>query len=240
MMPDTTSGEMCVLSTDAENKTTFSQRNSVMSVIAPVMIILAYLCGSVSSAILICRLAGLPDPRTSGSGNPGATNVLRIGGKGAAVAVLIFDILKGMLPVWAAWGLGLTPFWLGLVGIAACMGHIWPVFFKFHGGKGVATAFGAIAPIGLDLTGVMAGTWLLSVLLSGYSSLGAIISALVAPFYVWWFKPQFTFPVAMLSCLILIRHNDNIQRLWRGQETKIWRRKKRGNSSQPDPKDPQK
>ena len=124
-----------------------------MSAIAPGLVLLAYLCGSISSAILVCRLAGLPDPRDSGSGNPGATNVLRIGGKGAAVAVLIFDVLKGMLPVWGAWALGLTPFWLGLVAIAACVGHIWPVFFHFRGGKGVATAFGAIAPIGLDLTG---------------------------------------------------------------------------------------
>ena len=132
-----------------------------MSAIAPGLVLLAYLCGSISSAILVCRLAGLPDPRDSGSGNPGATNVLRIGGKGAAVAVLIFDVLKGMLPVWGAWALGLTPFWLGLVAIAACVGHIWPVFFHFRGGKGVATAFGAIAPIGLDLTGVMAGTWAL-------------------------------------------------------------------------------
>ncbi|ONG03711.1 acyl-phosphate--glycerol-3-phosphate O-acyltransferase [Klebsiella pneumoniae] len=183
-----------------------------MSAIAPGLVLLAYLCGSISSAILVCRLAGLPDPRDSGSGNPGATNVLRIGGKGAAVAVLIFDVLKGMLPVWGAWALGLTPFWLGLVAIAACVGHIWPVFFHFRGGKGVATAFGAIAPIGLDLTGVMAGTWLLTILLSGYSSLGAIVSALIAPFYVWWFKPQYTFPVSMLSCLILLRHHDNKKR----------------------------
>lgn len=85
-----------------------------MSAIAPGMILFAYLCGSISSAILVCRIAGLPDPRESGSGNPGATNVLRIGGKGAAVAVLIFDILKGMLPVWGAYALGVTPFWLGL------------------------------------------------------------------------------------------------------------------------------
>lgn len=198
-----------------------------MSAIAPGLVLLAYLCGSISSAILVCRLAGLPDPRDSGSGNPGATNVLRIGGKGAAVAVLIFDVLKGMLPVWGAWALGLTSFWLGLVAIAARVGHIWPVFFHFRGGKGVATAFGAIAPIGLDLTGVMAGTWLLTILLSGYSSLGAIVSALIAPFYVWWFKPQYTFPVSMLSCLILLRHHDNIQRLWRRQESKIWTRVKK-------------
>jgi len=190
------------------------------------MIFFAYLCGSISSAILVCKIAGLPDPRTQGSGNPGATNVLRIGGKAAAACVLIFDILKGMVPVWLAYLLHLAPLYLGLTAIAACLGHIYPVFFRFRGGKGVATALGAIAPIGWDLTGLMTGTWLLTVLLSGYSSLGAIVSALIAPFYVWWFKPQFTFPVSMLSCLILLRHHDNIQRLWRGQESKIWKRKK--------------
>lgn len=193
-----------------------------MSATALGMIIFAYLCGSISSAILVCRVARLPDPRTQGSGNPGATNVLRIGGRAAAATVLIFDVLKGMLPVWLAYRLDIPPMYLGLTAIAACVGHIYPVFFRFQGGKGVATAFGAIAPIGFDLTGLMAGTWLLTVLLSGYSSLGAIVSALIAPFYVWWFKPQFTFPVAMLSCLILLRHHDNIQRLWRGQEGKIW------------------
>lgn len=198
-----------------------------MSAFAPGMIIFAYLCGSISSAILVCKLAGLPDPRTHGSGNPGATNVLRLGGKAAAACVLVFDVLKGMVPVWLAYLLHVTPLFLGLTAIAACLGHIYPVFFQFRGGKGVATAFGAIAPIGWDLTGLMTGTWLLTVLLSGYSSLGAIVSALIAPFYVWWFKPQFTFPVSMLSCLILLRHHDNIQRLWRGQEGKIWKRKKK-------------
>ncbi|MGL4860812.1 MAG: glycerol-3-phosphate 1-O-acyltransferase PlsY [Enterobacteriaceae bacterium] len=202
-----------------------------MSVTASGMIILAYLWGSISSAVLVCRMMGLPDPREQGSGNPGATNVLRIGNKSAAVMVLIFDMLKGMLPVWGAYWLHFSPLILGFTGIAACLGHIYPLFFHFRGGKGVATAFGAIAPIGWDLTGLMLGSWLLTVLLSGYSSLGAIVCALVAPFYVWWFKPQFTFPVAMLSCLILMRHHDNIQRLWRGQENRIWPRKKRVKNS---------
>lgn len=128
-----------------------------MSAIAHGMILLAYLCGSISSAILVCRIAGLPDPRESGSGNPGRPMYYELAAR-AAVAVLIFDVLKGMLPVWGAYALGVTPFWLGLIAIAACVGHIWPVFFGFKGGKGVATAFGAIAPIGWDLTGVMAGT----------------------------------------------------------------------------------
>ncbi len=100
-----------------------------MSAIAPGMILFAYLCGSISSAILVCRIAGLPQPRQSGSGNPGATNVLRIGGKGAAVAVLIFDVLKGMLPVWGAYALGVTLAWLGLIAIAACLGHVAGLFW---------------------------------------------------------------------------------------------------------------
>ncbi|MXP50527.1 glycerol-3-phosphate 1-O-acyltransferase PlsY [Pantoea sp. Eser] len=198
-----------------------------MSAFAPGMIIFAYLCGSIFSAILVCKLAGLPDPSTHGSGNPGATNVLRLGGKAAAACVLVFDVLKGMVPVWLAYLLHVTPLFLGLTAIAACLGHIYPVLFQFRGGKGVATAFEAIAPIGWDLTGLVTGTWLLTVLLSGYSSLGAIVSALIVPFYVWWFKPQFTFPVSMLPCLSLLRHHDNIQRLWRGQEGKIWKRKKK-------------
>ncbi|STD22897.1 glycerol-3-phosphate acyltransferase [Enterobacter asburiae] len=102
-----------------------------MSAIAPGMILLAYLCGSISSAILVCRIAGLPDPRENGSGNPGATNVLRIGGKGAAVAVLIFDVLKGMLPVWALMRWASRRSGWGSLLIAACVGHIWPVFFGF-------------------------------------------------------------------------------------------------------------
>ncbi|MDC9595724.1 glycerol-3-phosphate 1-O-acyltransferase PlsY [Xenorhabdus anantnagensis] len=198
-----------------------------MSAIALGMIVFAYLCGSISSAILISRLAGLPDPRQHGSGNPGATNVLRIGGKCAALAVLVCDVLKGLIPVWLAYKLNISPLYLGIIAIAACLGHIYPLFFHFKGGKGVATAFGAIAAIGWDLTGLITGTWLLTVLLSGYSSLGAIVSALIAPFYVWWFKPEFTFPVAMLSCLVLMRHHDNIQRLWRGQESRIWQKLKK-------------
>ncbi len=118
-----------------------------MSLFALFYMIFAYLLGSISSAILICKVAGLPDPRKNGSHNPGATNVLRIGGRWAALAVLICDILKGMLPVWAGYYLGLTQFELGMVALGACLGHIFPIFFQFKGGKGVATAFGAIAPI---------------------------------------------------------------------------------------------
>ncbi|CAK9883887.1 MAG: putative glycerol-3-phosphate acyltransferase [Candidatus Erwinia impunctatus] len=204
-----------------------------MSFFVAGMIVFAYLCGSVSSAILVCRILRLPDPCQQGSGNPGATNVLRIAGKLPAIIVLLFDVIKGMLPVWVAYRFDVAPFYLGLIAIAACLGHIYPLFFHFKGGRGVATAFGAIAPIGWDLTGIISGTWLLTVWLSGYSSLGAIVSALVAPFYVWWFKPQFTFPVAMLSCLILLRHHDNIQRLWRGQEPKVSKKKRADDAGEP-------
>ncbi|MGL4771752.1 MAG: glycerol-3-phosphate 1-O-acyltransferase PlsY, partial [Plesiomonas shigelloides] len=189
--------------------------------------ICAYLLGSISSAILICRLAGLPDPRETGSGNPGATNVLRLGGRFAALAVLIADVAKGGLPVWLAYKLDLAPPVLGIIAIAACLGHIYPIFFHFQGGKGVATAFGAIAPISWDITGLLSGTWLITLLLTGYSSLAAVITALLAPLYVWWFRPEFTFPVAMLSCLILLRHHENLERLWRGQEPKIWQKFRR-------------
>ncbi|MFZ7143116.1 glycerol-3-phosphate 1-O-acyltransferase PlsY [Avibacterium avium] len=198
-----------------------------MSLFALFYMFCAYLLGSISSAILFCHLAGLPDPRTTGSHNPGATNVLRIGGRWAALAVLIFDILKGMLPVWAGYYLGLTQFQLGMVALAACLGHIFPIFFKFKGGKGVATAFGAIAPIGWGVDLWMLGTWLAVFLLTGYSSLSAVIAAITIPFYVWWYKPEFTFPVALVCCLLVYRHHDNIQRLWRGQEDKVWNKFKK-------------
>ena len=105
--------------------------------------------------------------------------------------------------------------------------HIFPIFFQFKGGKGVVTAFGAIAPISWAVTGSMFGTWIFFFLVSGYSSLSAVISALLVPFYVWWFKPEFTFPVALVCCLLIYRHHDNIQRLWRGQEDKVWAKFKR-------------
>ena len=192
-----------------------------MSLFAFFYMLCAYLLGSLSAAILFCRLFGLPDPRSERSRNPGATNVLRIGGKWPALVVLIFDMLKGMLPVWAGYYLGLTHFELGMVALAACLGHIFPVFFNFKGGKGVATAFGAIAPIAWGVAGSMLGTWLLVFLVSGYSSLSAVVTALLVPFYVWWFKPEFTFPVALVCCLLIYRHHVNIQRLWRGEEDKV-------------------
>ena len=193
-----------------------------MSLFALFYMLCAYLLGSISSAILICRVAGLPDPRQNGSNNPGTTNVLRIRGRWSALAVLIIDILKGMAPVWVGYYLGLTQFELGMVALGACLGHIFPIFFQFKGGKGVATAFGAIAPISWAVASSTLGTWVFVFLISGYYSLSAVISALVVRFYLWWFKPDFTFTVALVWCLLIYRHHDNVQRLWRGQEDKVW------------------
>jgi len=190
------------------------------------MILAAYLAGSISSAVLVCRLRRLPDPRTEGSGNPGATNVLRIGGASSAAMVLFFDMLKGALPAYIAFRLGIDQVALGAIAIAACLGHIFPIFFKFKGGKGVATAFGAMAPIGHELALALMATWILMVLISRYSSLAAITTAILAPVYTWFLDERFTIPVAMLSTLILIRHRDNIHRLLKGEESKVSRKKK--------------
>jgi len=167
----------------------------------------------------------LPDPRTFGSKNPGATNVLRIGGKKAAIFVLLFDMLKGTIPVWGSYFLGVDSIMLGIIGIAACLGHIYPLFFHFKGGKGVATALGAMAPIGLDLTGLIVITWLSVFTTSRYSSLAALVSVILAPFYTWMIKPHYTLPVAMLCCLIIFRHHSNIKRLLEGSESKVGEKK---------------
>ena len=148
-----------------------------MTPLALIMIIAAYLLGSISSAVLICRVLRLPDPRTVGSNNPGATNVLRLGGKGAAAAVLLCDMLKGTIPVWLGYYLNIDSIILGVVAIAACLGHMYPIFFHFKGGKGVATALGAIAPIGFDLTGMIMATWLVVAFLFRYSSLAALVNS---------------------------------------------------------------
>ncbi|POC30128.1 glycerol-3-phosphate 1-O-acyltransferase PlsY [Vibrio vulnificus] len=196
-----------------------------MDAMAVAMTIIAYLLGSISSAVLICRVLRLPDPRGVGSNNPGATNVLRIGGKGAAAAVLLCDMLKGTIPVWSGYYLGIEPVLLGVIAIAACLGHMYPLFFHFQGGKGVATALGAIAPIGLDLTGMIMVTWLLVAILFRYSSLAALVTVLLAPMYTWMIKPQYTLPVGMLCCLIVLRHHQNIRRLFTGEEPKIGEKK---------------
>ncbi len=185
------------------------------------MIVFAYLFGSISSAVLICKLFRLPDPRTTGSNNPGATNVYRIGGKLPASLVLIFDVLKGTIPVYGAYFLKIEPLYLGFIAIAACLGHIYPIFFGFKGGKAVATAFGSLLPIGFTLAGLLILTWLGLIWLTGYSSLAAIITVSLAPLFTWFIKPLYVLPVTMLAALIVFRHRANVIRLLKGTEPKV-------------------
>ncbi|MCP4985173.1 MAG: glycerol-3-phosphate 1-O-acyltransferase PlsY [Colwellia sp.] len=186
-----------------------------------IMIIAAYLIGSISSAILVCKFLGLPDPRTTGSKNPGATNVLRMSNKLTAATVLFLDILKGTIPVWGAYFLKVEPMYLGVVGVAACLGHMYPIFFDFKGGKAVATALGTLLPIGFTLGGLLILTWVLVVKFSKYSSLAAIVTVSIAPVFVFFLKPLYVYPTLMLSTLIIFRHRENIKRLLNGTENKV-------------------
>lgn len=191
-----------------------------------IWVLLAYLLGSVSSAIIVCRLMGLPDPRTEGSGNPGATNVLRIGGKKAAALTLLGDMLKGYLPVALAVWAGLAPEVIIAIGVAAFVGHLWPVFFAFQGGKGVATELGVLFGLHPVIGLVIAGVWLLIAKGMKISSLAALIAMTLAPVMVWfWTKGElsWTLGVAMMSVILMIRHKSNIQRLLSGEETSIGR-----------------
>lgn len=182
-----------------------------------------YLLGSVASAIVVCRIWSLPDPRLQGSGNPGATNVLRIGGKAPAAATLIGDVLKGLVPVSVGHGLGAAETTVAVIALAAFLGHLYPVFFNFQGGKGVATAFGAL--IGLDLWAALLvlSVWLTVVLLTRLSSLAALSASLLAPVILWLLDQPHAHSVAlaMMSILLIWRHQANIQRLLTGQESRI-------------------
>ncbi|TVQ86944.1 MAG: glycerol-3-phosphate 1-O-acyltransferase [Chromatiaceae bacterium] len=200
--------------------------------LAPGLILGAYLLGSISSAILVCRLLGLPDPRSEGSGNPGATNVLRIGGrrgKRAAAITLLGDSLKGLLPMLAAHALGAAPLVLALVGLAAFLGHLYPVFFAFRGGKGVATAlgvqFGLYWPIGLGVAAI----WLFVARGLRISSAAALTSMALAPALVWGLWPlrgdgdtgMLVAMQGLITLLLFWRHRSNIRNLLSGTEGRI-------------------
>jgi glycerol-3-phosphate acyltransferase PlsY len=185
------------------------------------LIVIAYLVGSISSAILVCRLMGLPDPRTEGSGNPGATNVLRVGGKKAAAITLIGDMLKGLIPVLTANFLNVAPLTLAMTGLAAFLGHLYPVFFGFRGGKGVATMLGVLFGFHGLVGASTAGTWLLMAKGFKISSLAALIATLLAPLYVWLFigrSPELIVTTAVMTLILFWRHRTNIQRLLKGEE----------------------
>lgn len=188
------------------------------------LILIAYLVGSISSAILVCRLMGLPDPRSEGSGNPGATNVLRVGGKKAAAITLLGDMLKGLLPVLAANILNVSPLTLGLTGLAAFLGHLYPVFFNFRGGKGVATMLGVLFGFHWLVGASTAGTWLLIAKGFKISSLAALIATLLAPLFVWLFMGpsiELIVTTAVMTLILYWRHRSNIQRLLSGEESLI-------------------
>jgi acyl phosphate:glycerol-3-phosphate acyltransferase len=189
-------------------------------------VLVAYLLGSVSSAIIVCRLMGLPDPRSEGSGNPGATNVLRIGGKKAAALTLVGDMLKGYVPVALAVWYGLSAEIIIAMGVAAFVGHLWPVFFKFEGGKGVATELGVLFGLHPVIGLVIAGIWLFIAKGLKISSLAALVAMTLAPVMVWFWTEgelSWTLGVALMSLLLIIRHKSNIQRLMSGEETTIGR-----------------
>jgi len=187
-----------------------------------VVIVGAYLIGSLSSAIMLCKLAGLPDPRTQGSGNPGATNVLRFGGKKLAATVLIIDVIKGVVPVVIAIFLDLEQSWIAATALAAFLGHLFPLFFQFKGGKGVATALGGFLALNPAMAGIVLLSWLAVFILTRISSLSAIIAALLAPVYSLWFLENITarWIVLVMAVLLVARHHGNIKRLLSGEETK--------------------
>ncbi|MDF1780209.1 MAG: glycerol-3-phosphate 1-O-acyltransferase PlsY [Alcanivoracaceae bacterium] len=178
----------------------------------------AYLGGSISSAILVCRLFGLPDPRTEGSQNPGATNVMRLGGKPAAALTLLGDVLKGVIPVLVAHYLSLGPLIAALAGFFAFLGHLLPVFFQFRGGKGVATAFGLLFAlqwaIGLA-TGVI---WVTVFVATRISSLASMLSFIAMPVFVWLWLPAALPALLLMTIVLLGRHHSNIRKLLTGEE----------------------
>jgi glycerol-3-phosphate acyltransferase PlsY len=180
----------------------------------------AYIIGSISSAIIICRLMGLPDPREQGSGNPGATNVMRFGGKKAAAITLLGDLLKGLLPVYIANFLGMSAELLAIIGLAAFMGHLYPVFFKFKGGKGVATSIGVLLGFSWLLGFAFIGTWLLIYKVGKISSVSALCASVLSPVYAWFISGDIVVVGAsgVMMVFLLWRHKSNIQRLLNGEE----------------------
>ena len=192
----------------------------------------AYLIGSLSFAVLVSRVMGLADPRSYGSQNPGATNVLRSGNKAAAALTLLLDAVKGWLPVWvlgrygSAWGLAEGT--LAMVALAAFVGHVWPVFFRFKGGKGVATAAGVLFGIDPWLGLATLATWLIVAFFTRYSSLAALASAVFAPAYyflghrvVWYADNRVLLAAVVMSAVLIWRHQSNIAKLMRGEESRI-------------------
>ena len=185
------------------------------------LILIAYLSGSISSAILVCRLLTLPDPTITGSNNPGATNVLRIGGRTAGFATLMGDIGKTILPIFIGQWLGFDTWHLLWLGAAALIGHCFPVFYQLKGGKGVA-CFMSMIIVTLPIFGMLVfGVWLITAWTFKRSSLASIVSAIILPIYIHLFSPELLLPVSSISAVVLIRHRRNLARLIKGEEPVI-------------------
>ena len=217
-----------------------------MSTVYPALAVLAaYLLGSLSFAVIVSRVMGLSDPRTFGSKNPGATNVLRSGNKAAAVVTLLLDAAKGWLPVvlvrWFGAPYGLEEGTQAMVGLAAFVGHLWPVFFRFAGGKGVATALGVLLGFSAWLGLATLLTWVIVAFFFRFSSLASLASAVFAPMFyllgggvVWYAERSITVAIVAMSALLFWRHKENIGRLIQGTESKLGRGKDKGAASTPD------
>ncbi|MFV2058992.1 MAG: glycerol-3-phosphate 1-O-acyltransferase PlsY [Thiohalomonadales bacterium] len=187
------------------------------------LVLLAYLFGSISTAIIVCRLMDLPDPRLQGSNNPGATNVLRFGGKKAAAITLFGDALKGVVPVAIALSLGIESWPLAIIAFAAFLGHLYPIFFQFRGGKGVATAFGVLATLSWPAGLSMLLTWIIIAKVFRVSSLAALLAAFLSPIYIWYWTGENALLILsiVISLLLTWRHRSNIKKLLSGSEGKI-------------------
>ncbi|HLA34462.1 MAG TPA: glycerol-3-phosphate 1-O-acyltransferase PlsY [Rhodocyclaceae bacterium] len=194
-----------------------------------VAIILGYLLGSLPFAVIVSRAFGLADPRRVGSGNPGATNVLRSGHKLAALLTLLGDAAKGWFAMFVAFKVGAGETAVAAAGIAAFLGHVFPFTLGFKGGKGVATGLGVLLFFSGALGGIVAGIWLLVVLFTRYSSLGALTAATGAPIVAWYLleQPKVLIPVTLLSMVLIVRHRSNIRNLLAGVETRIGAPKKK-------------
>ena len=197
---------------------------------ALVFVLLGYLLGSVPFAVIVSRAFGLADPRSFGSGNPGATNVLRSGNKLAALLTLIGDAAKGWVAIWLSKELGADSLGMALAGISAFIGHVFPLFLKFKGGKGVATALGVLAGFSVWLALSCAGVWLLAALVTRYSSLAALLAAVAAPVAAALLGAgnEALIAVTAMSVILILRHRDNIKRLLAGTEGRIGGKKNSG------------
>lgn len=190
------------------------------------LILASYLLGSICTAIIVCKALGFPDPREEGSSNPGTTNVLRIAGKGPAALTLLGDVLKCVVPVLIGHQLNLSWMALGFVGLAAFIGHLFPIFFKFEGGKGVATAFGFAIALDWKLGLATVLCWIGVAAITRYSSLAALITWAIAPALAWYLiDHDLVFSFAPMSLMLIYRHKENIRKLINGTESRIGKKK---------------